>query len=244
MARMTLADKFTLARIVLAPLVIAAYLLLPVTWSLCFWVAGWLAAFAEYTDLIDGRVARRRKEVSDFGKLADPFCDVFYRIAVFFVFMLPAGGVGYPVIADGAMAHSFVHGSEAALSHLADVRQLVFCVGTDETGAVVLGAGLVPWLPVLLMALREIVAGALRSMTASRGLVLAARTSGKLKAWVQGYTLISMMGFACVWWQRAPWHLTYAWVMTWICAVISVVSIIEYIWVNRAILRQLLYRTA
>jgi phosphatidylglycerophosphate synthase len=122
------------------------------------------------------------------------------------------------------------------------IHQLVFAVGFDAHGQAILGAGLVPWLPVVLMTLREIVAGALRSMTASKGLVLAARTSGKLKAWVQGYALISLLAFPCCWWQRVGWHLAYATWITWACAALSVYSILEYIWVNRGILRQLVVR--
>ena len=102
-----------------------------------------------------------------------------------------------------------------------------------------MGAGLVPWLPVALMVLRELVAGALRAMTASRGLVLAARTSGKIKAWFQGVTLITIMAFPAFWFRLEPWHLTYAFYATWACAILSVISIIEYIWVNRLILSQL-----
>jgi CDP-diacylglycerol---glycerol-3-phosphate 3-phosphatidyltransferase len=239
----TLADRFTIARIFLTPCIVAAYLLLPVEYSLCFWVAGWLCAIAEYTDLIDGRVARRRGEVSDFGKLADPFCDVFYRIAVFMVFVLPAGGVGYAVTCEGLATAPSVAGSSVTAAPIAAVGQFVYVL-RDAGGAHFIGAGLVPWLPVLLMVLREIIAGALRSMTATKGLVLAARTSGKIKAWVQGVTLITLMAFACCWWQRAAWHLTLAYWMTWVCAIISVASICEYIWVNRGTLKQLIDRRA
>lgn len=226
----TLADKVTLARLGLAPAIVCCYLLLPIEWSLCFWGAGVLAAIAEYTDLLDGRIARRRKEVSDFGKLADPFCDVIYRLSVFLVLLLPAGGLGYPVPVD------LDHATSPA------VKPLVFAVGRDADGVVVLGAGLVPWLPVLLMVLREIVAGALRSMTATQGLVLAARTSGKVKAWLQGVAIITMMSWPACWFTLQPWHLAYAYWATWICAVVSVASMVEYIYVNRGILRKLLDR--
>jgi CDP-diacylglycerol--glycerol-3-phosphate 3-phosphatidyltransferase len=67
---LTLADRITLARLVLAPAVACSYLLLPIEHGWCFWVAGWLCAIAEYSDLVDGRIARARGEVSDFGKLA------------------------------------------------------------------------------------------------------------------------------------------------------------------------------
>jgi CDP-diacylglycerol--glycerol-3-phosphate 3-phosphatidyltransferase len=37
---------------------------------------------------VDGQVARRRKEVSDFGKLFDPFADVLVRITYFLCFVV------------------------------------------------------------------------------------------------------------------------------------------------------------
>lgn len=223
---MTLADQVTLARLGLMPVIVAAYLLLP-PW-LGFWVVGWTCALAEYTDLLDGRIARARGEVSDFGKLADPFCDVIYRIGVFLAFLLPLGGTAFAVSVqpgDGHIAYADVPG------------QLIF-LAADGTAH----AGLVPWLPVFLMALREVVAGALRAMTATKGLVLAARTSGKIKAWVQGATIITCVGFPAVCFSQQVWMLQWAATATWLCAALSVISILEYIWVNRPVLRQLLDR--
>jgi CDP-diacylglycerol--glycerol-3-phosphate 3-phosphatidyltransferase len=43
---------------------------------------------SEITDLIDGRVARARNEVGDFGKLYDPFADVLVRITYFLCFVV------------------------------------------------------------------------------------------------------------------------------------------------------------
>lgn len=228
---MTLADKVTLARLWLTPLIVLAYLLLPIQGSLCFWAAGILCGIAEFTDYLDGKIARARKEVSDFGKLADPFCDVFYRISVFLVFLLPAGGMGYPVPVDLDL-----DSSTSAL------KQLVFAVGRDDHGRAILGAGLAPWVPVLLMVLRELVAGALRSMAATKGMVLAARWPGKLKAWLQGVALISICGFPALWSELAPWHLVYAYWACWICAAASVLSMGEYLWTNRAVLKVLTER--
>ena len=218
---MTLADKVTLARLGLMPVIVATYLWLPL-W-LCFWVAGWICALAEYTDLLDGRIARARGEVSDFGKLADPFCDVIYRIGVFLAFLLPAGGAAFAVGAD-AIPYDQVPG------------QLIFMSADGSAHA-----GLVPWLPVFLMTLREVVAGALRAMTATKGVVLAARTSGKVTAWVQGTTIITCLGFPALF-DHALWMLWWATIAAWFCAVLSVGSICEYIWVNRPVLKQLLDR--
>ena len=235
---LTLADKITLARLGLMPLAVAAYLYLPLTHCLAFWFCGWICAFAEFTDYVDGKVARSRGEVSDFGKLADPFCDVIYRIGMFLVFLIPIAGVGYPVAMQGDVSPLLnTVGYTATPTPFQDIHQLVFVLNANDGGH--LGAGLVPWLPVALMVLRELVAGALRAMTASRGLVLAARTSGKIQAWFQGVTLITIMAFPAFWFRLEPWHLTYAFYATWACAILSVISIIEYIWVNRLILSQL-----
>ncbi len=221
----TLADRLTLARLVIAPLVVAAYLLLPIQGQWCFWVAGLLCGLAETTDWLDGKVARARREVSDFGKLADPFCDVIYRITVMLVMLLPAGSVGMATTIPSSLP--LLGGP------------LVFAIGEDQ------GSGLLPFLPVLLMVVRELVAGALRAMTATKGLVLAARNSGKVKAWFQGVLIIATLGFPAVWglFGATPtWLPVAATIGAWLCAALSIGSMAEYMWVNRVVLAQLAQR--
>jgi len=230
---MTLADQITLARLGLAPVAVAAYLCLPIEYNLCFWACGLLCGAAELTDYFDGMVARARKEVSDFGKLADPFCDVLYRISLFLVFLLPAGGVGIAPSSEPVWL------------------DFLWQPATYQVAGGGLGLGLLPWLPVWLMVMREIVAGALRAMSATRGLVLAARRSGKFKAWLQGITIIVACGMpALLGGPSLSWlfdtdpglYLPIIGLLTWVSALVSVASMTEYIWVNRAILGQLIER--
>ena len=47
-----------------------------------------LLIFAELTDYFDGKYARMHNQVSDFGKVFDPFADVFLNITVFFCLVL------------------------------------------------------------------------------------------------------------------------------------------------------------
>jgi CDP-diacylglycerol---glycerol-3-phosphate 3-phosphatidyltransferase len=84
---MTLADRLTAARLVLAPLFFVAY-----RWGEAF---GQVFAVAllwtiflviEVSDLLDGQAARRQGTVSDFGKVFDPFADVVARITYFVCF--------------------------------------------------------------------------------------------------------------------------------------------------------------
>ncbi len=224
---LTVADKITLARVALAPIAVAGYLLAPSEHFLCFWICGWICAIAELTDWLDGMVARARHEVSDFGKLADPFCDVLYRMSVFLAFLLPAGGVGYQ-LAQGALP-----------AWTAFLLPHTFVVGHGADGAVLVGTACVPWLPVFLMAMREIVAGAIRAMAATKGLVLAARTSGKVKAILQCCTIIAISALPGLTFTWNPWFLVVTGVLVWICAIASIGSIIEYIWINREVLRGL-----
>jgi CDP-diacylglycerol--glycerol-3-phosphate 3-phosphatidyltransferase len=93
---MTLADKVTSLRLFLAPLFFMVYMFpkmalsagvsddfrwtVPVLWMLFI--------LSEMTDLLDGKIARARHEVGDFGKLFDPFADVLVRITYFLCFVI------------------------------------------------------------------------------------------------------------------------------------------------------------
>ena len=67
---------------------ISAFLLIP------------LLAFFEFTDYLDGHYARKHGEVSDFGKLFDPFADVMLNLTVFLCAQTSVSGRAYmpPVI--------------------------------------------------------------------------------------------------------------------------------------------------
>jgi CDP-diacylglycerol--glycerol-3-phosphate 3-phosphatidyltransferase len=47
-----------------------------------------LLIFAELTDYYDGKYARKHNQVTDFGKVFDPFADVFLNVTVFFCLVL------------------------------------------------------------------------------------------------------------------------------------------------------------
>jgi len=99
---MTLADKVTSVRLVLAPAFFVVYLLpeiitsffslqavdpvggaawsVPVLWA--------IFVISEITDMLDGMIARKRAEVSDFGKLFDPFADTLTQVSYFLCFII------------------------------------------------------------------------------------------------------------------------------------------------------------
>jgi len=90
---MLLANKITLIRIILAPLFFVVYMLpsffpslFPGGWTV---PVLWLVFIgAEITDMLDGMVARKRNEISDFGKLFDPFADTLMQLTCFLCFVL------------------------------------------------------------------------------------------------------------------------------------------------------------
>ena len=104
---MTLANKVTSLRLVLAPIFFVIYLLhrfFPSTFAVTsasggedviltglpwtvpvLWV---LFVGSEITDMLDGMIARKRAEISDFGKLYDPFADTLTQITYFFCFVI------------------------------------------------------------------------------------------------------------------------------------------------------------
>lgn len=76
---MNLPNKLTLARVIAVPFFIACYML------------GWYAAafvifiLASFTDMLDGKIARKRNLITNFGKIMDPLAD---KILVYSAFCL------------------------------------------------------------------------------------------------------------------------------------------------------------
>lgn len=88
---MKLSNKYTLVRIIFAPVFLLLFFLPQyVNNSLFTQITGWaflpLMGFAEFTDFLDGYSARKNNEVSDFGKLFDPFADIFLHITILATF--------------------------------------------------------------------------------------------------------------------------------------------------------------
>ncbi|MFA6937206.1 MAG: CDP-diacylglycerol--glycerol-3-phosphate 3-phosphatidyltransferase [Treponema sp.] len=93
---MKTSNKFTFSRIILSPVFFIIYYL-PIWFNskpasalsiVTTCIAIPLLAFMEFTDYLDGHFARKHNEVSDFGKMFDPFADVFVHLTTFLLFML------------------------------------------------------------------------------------------------------------------------------------------------------------
>lgn len=96
---MKLSNKFTFVRILYAPIFFILYFWPMWTGSsspISLFIAIPLLIFAEFTDYLDGHYARKLNEVSDFGKMFDPFADVFLHLSTFVCYMFTCGShTGY-----------------------------------------------------------------------------------------------------------------------------------------------------
>ena len=81
---MNLPNKLTVARIILVPFFVAALL---INFPLNNLAALAIFGVASITDLLDGKIARKRGLVTDFGKFADPLADKILVISALLCFV-------------------------------------------------------------------------------------------------------------------------------------------------------------
>ena len=91
---MTLASKITLLRVAFIPVFMVFMYLSGGQAGLWMWLALAVFIIASITDYIDGQIARKWNQVSDFGKFLDPLADKLLTIAAMTMFcewaMMPA----------------------------------------------------------------------------------------------------------------------------------------------------------
>lgn len=83
---MTTASKITLVRVALIPLYMIFMYLSGGVIGLWMWLALAVFIIASLTDYVDGQIARKRNQVSDFGKFLDPLADKLLVIAAMTMF--------------------------------------------------------------------------------------------------------------------------------------------------------------
>ncbi len=81
---MNLPNKLTVLRIVLTPFYLLAMLL---NFKYHYFVAAAIFIIASLTDMLDGKIARKRNLITNFGKLCDPLADKMLTTAALLAFM-------------------------------------------------------------------------------------------------------------------------------------------------------------
>ena len=83
---MTLASKITLVRVVFIPVFMLTMYLSGGQTNVWMWFSLGLFIVASLTDYVDGQIARKYNQVSDFGKFLDPLADKLLVIAAMTMF--------------------------------------------------------------------------------------------------------------------------------------------------------------
>ncbi|PCJ57770.1 MAG: hypothetical protein COA79_14905 [Planctomycetota bacterium] len=156
----TIANFVTILRVLLIPVLLWCFYHAHRLDSWELWLASFLVlGFCELTDAFDGILARSLEQVSELGKLLDPLCDSLLRFSAF-LFLSQLGTF--------------------------EIGKLNIEYGTFEKGIFI---GLIPWWTVYIFFFRDMSVAYLRIIAMSKGVVFAARLSGKLKAIVQAIGL-------------------------------------------------------
>ena len=100
---MNLPNKLTVLRIILVPFMVAAML---IEFPFNYLVAGLIFGVASITDYFDGKIARSRNLITDFGKFADPIADKILVISALVCFL--AKGLCDPIILIIVLFREFV----------------------------------------------------------------------------------------------------------------------------------------
>lgn len=166
---MTTASKITLVRVAMIPAYLVTMYLSGGTAGPWMWAGLTIFILASLTDYIDGQIARRCNQVSDFGKFLDPLADKLLTIA--------------------------------AMS--------MFCEW-----------GRFPAWALMIVLTREFAVSGLRMVAASKGSVIAAGWSGKIK------TASTMVGLCVL--MVFPENIVIIWIVVVLIAVTTVYSGGEY----------------
>lgn len=104
---MNLPNKLTVFRIILTPIFMAA-LMIDLPYSLNYIIALVIFVVASLTDLADGKIARSRNLVTNFGKFLDPLADKMLTTAALLGFIYRGIGDGITWIVFIVMFREFL----------------------------------------------------------------------------------------------------------------------------------------
>jgi phosphatidylglycerophosphate synthase len=168
---------------------------------------------AGLTDYFDGKIARERKLITNFGALMDPLADKVMTCSAFI---------------------ALVERHTAAM--VREQLPVVFHLGEQP-----IYARVEAWMVVIIVA-RELGITGLRLLAASKNIVLAAERYGKHKTISQIAAIIALLGMDAYgeWWPWLHsffrfWTPTFALLALWTTVLLTASSGILYLWRNRQI---------
>jgi CDP-diacylglycerol--glycerol-3-phosphate 3-phosphatidyltransferase len=205
--RLTLPNIITGARIAVCPAIF--FLAISPAMDVRFWAFG-LFVVAALSDIWDGYLARRYDLITDIGKLLDPVADKLLVASTFIPFFL--------------------------ISH------------RDVGAELVPGWGALPLWVLIVIFGRELFMTLFRQYAVGQGVVIPAGRSGKQKALLQALFIgglllwypLRMLASARAWdgglwtfWEQL--HTTWIEVTLWLALVLTIYSMIDYLWSYRSL---------
>lgn len=163
--RLNLPNKLTLLRVVMVPLMC---LFLSFQNNACQIIALLLFILASITDMMDGKIARRNNQITDFGKLLDPIADKLLVLsamvflvaqqrmsaAVCMIFIareLIISGFRLVAAADGKVIAAGKTGKYKTVVQMIAVCMSMVFMPMQATGAAVISAGFLAVLTQIVM---------------------------------------------------------------------------------------------
>ena len=166
---------------------------------------------AGITDFLDGKIARDRKLITNFGTLMDPLADKIMICSAFIALVERHMG-------------SMIRGQLPVVFHLGDYPVY---------------AKVEAWMVVIIVA-RELGITGLRLLAASKNVVLAAERYGKHKTISQIAAVIALLVMEAYgeWWPWlhnlfSPWTPYFALLALWLTVILTTTSGLLYLWRNR-----------
>ena len=83
--KMNLPNKLTVLRLLMVPVFVVILMITDALWATVLGLV--LFVLASFTDMLDGKIARKRGLVTDFGKFLDPLADKFMVIGAMMVIL-------------------------------------------------------------------------------------------------------------------------------------------------------------
>ena len=177
-------------RVILIP-VFVSVLMTQNIWESAHYAALGVFIAASLTDLFDGKIARKRNLVTNFGKFADPLADKLLVCSALIV---------------------FIHFNSPECE-------------------------LIPTWVVLVIVAREFIISGFRLVAAEQGIVLAASKLAKWKTTTQMVmTILILLDFGILR-VYAPWLVIAEYVLIYASLVLTVLSLVEYIYKNRSLMK-------
>jgi phosphatidylglycerophosphate synthase len=155
------------------------------------------------TDILDGYLARKLKQVTAFGRMTDPIVDKILIVGCFVML----SGPNFSAVTS-SMLREFDGGLPAWMS------------GNMITG-------IRPWMAVVVLS-REFIVSGIRSYSESKGIEYPATPVGKIKMFLQSFATGSVI-FCLAWGRGVDWQNTVHLIAIWVAVLATVLSGIMYI---------------